>query len=168
MIYLYAMLLVKNNLKHRVSCTKTLVELGVSMSQALPSSTRARHMKAKLRLASLSCRAQVWLGSARQKKRAHILVAHYPNLSYLNITSVTIYNIINQFWVASILVNKTSRGFLKSSRGLRQGDPLSPFLFSLVAESLKCHFKKGRDLELGARFRYGRCESDGFSYSVCR
>lgn len=36
----------------------------------------------------------------------------------------------------SILVNGDPCGFFHSSRGLQQGDPLSPLIFSLVAESL--------------------------------
>ena len=44
----------------------------------------------------------------------------------------------------------------KASRGLREGDPLSPFLFTMVAEAIIALLLKAKDIELIGDFEVGR------------
>ena len=55
----------------------------------------------------------------------------------------------------SILVNGSSEGFFGSSRGLRQGDPLSPLLFLLIMEVLSRLLRKTKESNLIQGFHVG-------------
>ena len=45
----------------------------------------------------------------------------------------------------SILINREPKGFITPTRGIRQGDPLSPYLFLLYAEGLSPLIQKAAD-----------------------
>ena len=45
----------------------------------------------------------------------------------------------------SILINGEPHGFIKPTRGLKQVDPLSPYLFLLCAEGLSAMLRKAKE-----------------------
>lgn len=53
----------------------------------------------------------------------------------------------------SILVNGSPKDFFKAQRGLREGDPLSHFLFVIVGEALSRMFSKALEANLISGFR---------------
>ena len=56
----------------------------------------------------------------------------------------------------AILVNGNAKGWVKVSRGLRQGDPLSPFLFTLVVDVLRRLMIRAEETGLTKGFFVGR------------
>jgi hypothetical protein len=55
----------------------------------------------------------------------------------------------------SVLINGSPAGFFKSSRGIRQGDPLSPFLFVIMMEAFSRMVKALTDHSLFTGFAVG-------------
>lgn len=55
-----------------------------------------------------------------------------------------------------MLVNGTPKGFFSTSRGLRQGDTLSPFLFTLVSNAFSQILRNGEELNLFKSYRVGK------------
>lgn len=58
----------------------------------------------------------------------------------------------------SVLVNGSPSKLFKGSRGIRQGDPLSPFLFMIVVEALSSLLVKVREMGVVSGFEASRNE----------
>ena len=56
----------------------------------------------------------------------------------------------------AILVNENAKGWVKASRDLRQGDPLAPFLFTLVADVLSRLMIRAEETGITEGFFVGR------------
>lgn len=52
-------------------------------------------------------------------------------------------------------INGTASSLFRSSKGIKQGDPMSPFLFIMVVEVLSVLIKKAASLNLLSGFKVG-------------
>lgn len=59
----------------------------------------------------------------------------------------------------SVLLNGNAHGFIRPERGIRHGDPLSPFLFILCAETLVSRLNKSEAEGKLTGIKIGRCVS---------
>lgn len=62
---------------------------------------------------------------------------------------------ISSAWFSTLL-NGSPKGYFQAGRGLRQGDPLSPFLFLLVAEAFRKMIKRAVSASLFEGCRVAR------------
>ena len=67
--------------------------------------------------------------------------------------------------VSSVWVNGSPSGFFRSSRGLRQGDPLSPYLFVIGMEVLSCLIDKAIEGGFLSRYSFGGRGREGLIIS---
>ncbi|RVW93493.1 Transposon TX1 uncharacterized 149 kDa protein [Vitis vinifera] len=66
----------------------------------------------------------------------------------------------------AILVNGNAKGWVKAARGLRQGDPLSPFLFTIVADVLSRMLLKAEERNFLEGFRVNLDKSNLFGINL--
>ncbi|RVW75088.1 hypothetical protein CK203_057895 [Vitis vinifera] len=67
----------------------------------------------------------------------------------------------------SVLINGTSKGFFQSSRGLRQGDPLSPYLFVIAMEVFSSFLKRAVDGGFMSGCKVKGRNGEGVQISTC-
>ncbi|WMV15451.1 hypothetical protein MTR67_008836 [Solanum verrucosum] len=68
----------------------------------------------------------------------------------------------------SLIINGNTEGFFQSHRGLRQGDPMSPFLFLLAMEGLNHMFRIANANRWVKGFSAERGRSGSIAPVICR
>lgn len=105
----------------------------------------------------------MWMGGKKTKKRGLLFKIDFEK-AYDSLNWEFLFSMLSSFgfgskWISwmkkclssariSILVNGSPTKEFSPQKGLRQGDPLSPFLFDLAAEGLNILLIRARELGL--------------------
>ncbi|KAL0419002.1 UNVERIFIED_CONTAM: hypothetical protein Sradi_1313700 [Sesamum radiatum] len=119
---------------------------------------RVYSVAVKLEISMLQQRAKLrWLKHGDQSSKIFFRPDGYTSAFYRNAWPVigqTLFQAVDEFFRTasfSVSLNGSIHGFFKGGRGLRQGDPMSPYLFVLVMEIwnllLKFRIKEAADFQ---------------------
>ncbi|GKD52799.1 putative RNA-directed DNA polymerase, eukaryota, reverse transcriptase zinc-binding domain protein, partial [Tanacetum coccineum] len=84
---------------------------------------------------------------------------YHPNVVFRCVANLRVLKCLKSAY-GSVLVNKSPTKEFKIEKGLRQGDPLSPFLFIIAVEALHVSLQEAKSRNLFEGIKVGLLEVD--------